>query len=329
MKKGDKMTRLEDIATRCGVSVSTVSRVLNNAPGISTEVRRRVLEVAQAHDFTVQKRRRSLSRTQLKLMIVIPDEREIAVNPFFDMTELLNAINAVFVEDWKQIEVITFTQFRAGAHAKSLHADGIILAFGTIDRDTAAFLEHKSIPFVFLNRTERNYVANNNYKGMLRLGEYLAEKGKRRIGYLGCRLSPINRDRFRGYLTAQYENPHRFERDLVYEVDAIDGIGSESAAFFLDRGCEAVMCFNDNFAIRLIGELTRMGKNVPGDLSITGFDDAPMRRIFRPLITTISLSTYEMGFYAARWLKDNIVNRSSRSLKLEVEGELLEGETVL
>ena len=53
-----------------------------------------------------------------------------------------------------------------------------------------------------------------------------------------------------------------------------------------------------------------------------------MRKLFRPLITTVSLSTYEMGFYAARWLKDNIVHKTNRMLRLEVEGELLEGETV-
>jgi DNA-binding LacI/PurR family transcriptional regulator len=88
------------------------------------------------------------------------------------------------------------------------------------------------------------------------------------------------------------------------------------------------MCFNDNFAIRLICKLQRLGKTIPGDISITGFDDSPLRQLFRPLITTISLSTYEMGFYASLWLKDNIIHRTSRRLNLEIEGKLIEGETV-
>jgi len=89
-----------------------------------------------------------------------------------------------------------------------------------------------------------------------------------------------------------------------------------------------VMCFNDNFAIRLIGELASLGVAVPGGMSVTGFDDSPMRRVFSPRITTISLSTYEMGFFAARWLLDNIHRRETRRLRLEVDGIFLDGETV-
>jgi LacI family transcriptional regulator len=118
-----------------------------------------------------------------------------------------------------------------------------------------------------------------------------------------------------------------FNGELIRNAKGLDGISDADARHYL-KNCDAVMCFNDNFAIRLISEINRLGKSVPSDISITGFDDSPMRKLFRPLITTVSLSTYEMGFYAARWLKDNIVNKTNRTLRLEVEGGLIEGETV-
>jgi DNA-binding LacI/PurR family transcriptional regulator len=328
MKKTARIMTLGDIAHQCGVSPSMFSRVLNNAPGISSAARKRILEVARQHNFILQKRRRPLARTQLKLMIVIPEESAITMNPFFDISELLNAVNNAFAQDWKQIEVISFSHFLERIRSKALHAHGIILAFGTIEKIARDFLIHEHIPYVFLNRNEQNYVSNNHYKGMLRLGEYLRAKGKTRIGYLGYRLSPINRDRFRGSMTMRFEATGTLDQESVHMVDSIDGINSLAAAFYLEKGCEAVMCFNDNFAIRLICKLQRLGKTIPGDISITGFDDSPLRQLFRPLITTISLSTYEMGFYASLWLKDNIIHRTSRRLNLEIEGKLIEGETV-
>ncbi|MEA3223945.1 MAG: LacI family DNA-binding transcriptional regulator, partial [Thermodesulfobacteriota bacterium] len=79
-----------EIARLSGVSISTVSRVLNNAPGISDDTRGRVLEIASSHNFTIQKRKRHINRSMIKLTIVVPDAQQIETNPFFDMGELIN-----------------------------------------------------------------------------------------------------------------------------------------------------------------------------------------------------------------------------------------------
>jgi DNA-binding LacI/PurR family transcriptional regulator len=130
MKKTARIMTLGDIAHQCGVSPSTVSRVLNNAPGISSAARNRILEVARQHNFILQKQRRPLARTQLKLMIVIPEESAITMNPFFDITELLNAINNAFAQDWKQIEAISFSHFLyvSNNHYKGCSGSGNICA---------------------------------------------------------------------------------------------------------------------------------------------------------------------------------------------------------
>ncbi|MBN1532786.1 MAG: LacI family DNA-binding transcriptional regulator [Spirochaetes bacterium] len=320
---------LDDIAAQCGVSASTVSRVLNNEPGISSVTRERVMAVAKKHNFSLQRRRRQAGRASVHLTVAIPGEEEIRGNPFYEMADIVHAMNNVFKEK-KTIEVVTFPSLEEELRGSSFFTDGIILAFGDLGEGARGMLRSRGIPRVFLNRTPEgeNYVSCNHVKGMVRLHRHLAEDGHRRIGYLGYRGHPVDRDRHRGYMIGEIEHSGGFGEDRVLSVEGVDLVTAETARFFLDRQCDAVMCFNDNFAIRLIQQLELLGAPVPGRISVTGFDNSPMRKLFRPAVTTINLSTFEMAFLAARWIQDNIVNRSSRILHCEVEGDLLTGGTV-
>ncbi len=323
--------KLEDIASVCGVSVSTVSRAMNNDPRISRETTHRIHETALRHNFTLSKRKRPITRSTLTLLVAIPDSEEIEHNPFFDMGELINAINSAFIGEKTKIETTTFSQIRQIKARKDFGYDGIIFAFGSTEDEIKKLLKKKNIPYIFLNRTfeQESYVSCNNFKGVVKLMEYLLQKGFKRIGYLGCTSIPINRDRFRGYCVASYEATSQLNYDFVLNVDSIDEIDETCAQFFRDKKCDAVIGFNDNFSIRLISAFQQIGLNVPEDISVTGFDNSPMRKLFKPLVTTISLSTFEMGFFASRWLCDNIQHRETRALRLEVDGTLLEGESVL
>lgn len=332
MKKNDisKMKTLDDIARLCNVSPSTISRVLNNEPGISMETRNRVMDTCAAHDFTLQKRKRSLKRAQLQLVIVIPDEDERRMNPFFDVRELLVAINDTFGDERKKIEIVTFRDFALQVTEETFHCDGLILAFGSPETGAMEIIRGRSIPSVFLNRDipGENYVCANNIKGMLKLGNYLHEAGYIRVGWLGCSSKVVNRDRYRGYMMSRIEAGSSIDKKIIREVDAVGDINSETVSFFMDAQCDAVMCFNDSFGIRLVNEMQQMGLKVPVDMAVTGFDRAPMRDLIRPELTTVDLSTYELGFFASRWLRDVILHRTDRRLHLEVEGELVPGKTV-
>lgn len=328
--KMTKMTTLDDIAKLCGVSPSTVSRVLNNEPGISQDTRENVMRICEENSFTVQRRKRPLKRAQLNLMIVIPDEAERTINPFFDIKEVLNAINSNFADEKKKIEILSFDDFSVQALEETFHSDGIILAFGSPGDEALKKLRAKNIPFVFLNRDfpGENYVCANNIKGMLKLGLMLSERGYSRVGYLGCSSKMVNRDRYRGYQIARLEGGYEPDPALVVELKMVKDIDENTVEAFRKTGCDAVMCFNDNFAVRFINEMQEMGLNVPHDLAVTGFDCAPVREIFKPKLTTVNLSTYELGFFASRWLRDIILHRMDRTLHLEVEGDLVEGNTV-
>jgi LacI family transcriptional regulator len=320
---------LQDIADICSVSASTVSRVLNHEPGISRETTRRVMEVVQRYNFSPAKRKRPLSRAQLRLLVVLPDPSVTLDNPFFDIGELLRSVTSAFSREKKTIETFSFSQLSDDRQSPIRSADGVIFAFGQVDPDVKELLHDRATPYVFLNRVleDDNYVSCNHCKGTLRLRQHLADRGYGRVGYLGCTTIPVDADRRRGYLIGTLEAAGALDESLITEVPSVGEISSETIRYFVERRCDAVMCFNDNFAIRFIKGLSDRGLSVPGDVAVTGFDDSPLRRVFSPSITTMSLSTFEMGFFAARWLRDNIQHRESRRIQLEVNGTLLVGES--
>lgn len=329
MKKEGKV-KLEDIAGICGVSISSVSRALNNEPGISMETRKRVLEVAAEYNFTLPKRKRPLTRSQLKLLVVVPEESELSINPFLNISELISAINEAFAEDKKSIEIISIEDFVAEMEQEIPGVDGILFAYRDIDQDHMDFLKTRNIPYVFLNRVmkEENYIICNGYKAVIELCGMLIERGCRSIGYFGHANNRNNQDRYRGYRTALMESGIGVDENLVLCIDDMLAVNEDSADYFIERGCDAVVCFNDFLAIKLINGLKERGKDVPGDISVTGFDDSPLRKIYRPLLTSVRLPSYDMGFLAARWLRDNILNKSNRNLRIEIDGEVLPGESV-
>lgn len=333
MKSSKKKIKLEDIAQMCNLSISSVSRALNNEPGISSETRQKVLKIAEQHNFTPRKRKRPLTRSLLTLLIVIPEEEELSVNPFLNISELIGAINEAFQYDKKRVEVVSITDFETYIQEDVLDLDGIIIAYRNISDTAKKRMKELNIPYIFISRVcaAENYVSCNYYKGTLHLTKILIDSGHKRIGYFGNKANPMNLERFRGYSTALFEagfDLHQIKENYVLMLDSMFKIGRKEAAFFIKQQCDAVICFNDYMAINLSNELIASGIKIPEDLSLTGFDDSPLRKVYKPLMTTIRQPTFEMGFLASRWLRDNILNRKSRELHIEVDGKYLEGESI-
>jgi len=328
-EKPKKNGTLEDIARLCNLSVSSVSRVLNNEPGVSASTRRRVLETAQELGYTPRKRKRPLTRSMLNLVVVVPEEREMAENPFFNIPELLGAINEAFMDEKKRVEVVSISDFQEYVDSDIQEIDGIILAYRSVEVDVRERFQQNGIPYIFLSRMieGENYVACNCYKAFVELGRHLVDLGHTKIGYLGNGGNPNNVDRYRGYHTALFEAGMSAADEVAMHIEDIFAVDRACAEHFIGQSCDAVMCFNDYMAIRLIHQLDELGISVPEGMSVTGFDDSPLRKVFRPRLTTVKQPTYAMGFLASRWLRENILNRSHRPLRVEVDGKLLVGES--
>lgn len=330
MGKTSTSKTLEDIAKKCDVSISSVSRVLNNEPGVSADTRTRVLQVAEEYNYTPQKRKRPLTRSKLEILVVVPEEEELSVNPFLNIPELVSAISEAFREEKKRIEIVSIKDFENIQKEDLYITDGVLIAYRDVSTPLRELMRSQEIPYVFLSRciSDENYVVCNSYKGMLKICQHLIDTGHNTIGYLGNKSNLNNADRHRGYATAILEAGLRYNVNLVHDVESIYDVDSTAAEYFIQQGCDAIVSFNDYMAIRLINELAGAGKKIPEEISVTGFDDSPLRKVYKPLLTTIRQPMYEMGFLASRWLRDNILYKSNRMLKIEVEGELLKADSV-
>ncbi len=93
----------------------------------------------------------------------------------------------------------------------------------------------------------------------------------------------------------------------------------------INQDCDALMCFNDETALRAYAACTEGGIRIPEDLAITGYDDVPAARLSTPRLTTVKLPIYHVSQLAGRWLRDVIRDRDTPPISLEVTGELIVG----
>jgi LacI family transcriptional regulator len=301
---------LSDVARLTGVSTATVSRVLNRPSDVSPALRERVLAEIEAIGYVPHGAARTLaSQRSSTVGAIIPT--------------LSNAIFATGLQAFEQrldesgytllISISEYDPDHALRHVRSLLSRGVdgIMLIGQSHRDEVfELIRAKNLPYV----TTWTYhpdgphpsVGFDNRLAAYRLTRYLLEIGHRDIAMIGG-LSTHNdraRDRIAGLNDALADwnvdlPPHRLI-ERAYEVAE----GREALRFLMARGSRptAVVCGNDVLAMGALFECQALGLDVPGDVSIAGFDDLPLVAHLSPPLTTMAVPSELMGRKAAEYL---------------------------
>jgi DNA-binding LacI/PurR family transcriptional regulator len=313
-KKPTRPVTMQDIARAAGVSQSTVSRVLNDAPTsvpIAAETRERVREVAERLGYRPNPLARGLRGARTMLLGVIV--REI-MDPFFSMAieaisgeALARGYNVVLgIAHSKADEAIALR-----AVLETRHCDAILL-LGDM-RDEPKFLEDlraSQTPVVALwHGTELEGVPTvniDNRAGIVAALDHLIDLGHKRIAFIGGRPLGDIRERRTAYLE------HLAERGLDTPDEYVqngtnDPRGGDQALrtlMGLDAPPTAVVCSTDHLATGVLHAADELGLQVPADLSVIGFDDIPMATFTIPPLTTVRMPIAEMSAAAARLAMD-------------------------
>lgn len=322
---------IKDIARRCGVSVSTVSRVLNNHPDVSDAVRQKVQEVVRTHHYVPNNSARDLVKPQSDAIGLVV--RGVG-NPFY--TEVILAIEQA-VGQAGYVLVLHFIragedELRAGAElVRSKKLQGLILLGGCFDYapDDVALLN--KVPFVCCSFTnsfgklaEDSYssVTINDQTEACRATQMLIAQGHRKIAILldSVHDRSISELRYRGYCDALREAGLALDSALVQET----GSFALSAAYagtrhLLDRQKEitAIFAIADSLAMAAIKALHDCGKHIPDDCSVIAIDGIPMSSYTIPTLTTLSQPKTEMGKESVHMLIDMIKGQAgNRHLQL-------------
>lgn len=296
-----KRVTIYDVALEADVSPSTVSRAFSRPSRVNSETAERIRQVAERLGYRTNPLARALttSRTQM-IALVIAD----ITNPVY--AEIVRGAQEV-AADGEYTTVLIDAQEsdrleRAAVERTMSTVDGIVLASSRMS-DSAIRMVAKQRPVVVLNRALADVpcVVTDDPRGVRRAAEHLGELGHDHITYVaGPQASWPNGVRWRSLLETGMELEIKV-RQIGPFSPTLAG-GERAAQELCTRPATAVLAFNDQMAIGIIRGLSRMGVNVPGDVSVVGFDNILAADIVTPGLTTVAAPLYAEGSAAARHL---------------------------
>ena len=291
-----------DIAQLAGVSQPTVSRALRGSPTVSEQTRLRIEAIAQQLNYTVDKNASNLrlqeTRTLALLFFEDPTPDETGINPFF--LSMLGSITRTCALRGYDL-LISFQQLSANWHVDyedSRKADGIILlGYGDYElyREKLEKLVEQETHFVRWGFAQEGQpgatIGCDNFRGGMDAARHLMQHGRRRIAFLGDASShyPEFQDRYRGFCEAQGAEGLFVDPALQFDALNSQEAGFDAASILVGSGIkfDAVFAASDTIAIGAMKALRERGLDIPGDVSIVGFDDMPAASMTHPPLTTI------------------------------------------
>ncbi|MFG2559869.1 LacI family DNA-binding transcriptional regulator [Streptomyces sp. NPDC048496] len=301
--------RLADIAAQASVSEATVSRVLNNKPGVSTTTRQRVLAALDVLGYERPVRLRQRSSGLIGL--VIPE----LTNPIFPA---FAQVIEQFLAGYGYTPVLC-TQVPGGATEDELveqleetGVSGIVFLSG-LHADTTADparydrLAARGVPFVLVNgyneRIDAPFVSPDDQMATRIAVRHLADLGHERIGLAVGPLRYVpSRRKTEGFLDAAGPDADRLVRHTMFSVEG----GHAAAAELLDAGCTGIVCGSDMMALGVVRAARERGLDVPRGVSVVGFDDSPLIAFTDPPLTTVRQPVQAMATAAVGALLEEI-----------------------
>jgi LacI family transcriptional regulator len=306
-------TTLAEIAGAAGVSVATVSKVLNDRADVSAETRRRVQKHLKDSEYrpggSDSARRRELVRS---IEVVVPELQ----SPYI-MAVLEGIISSAAVEGFEVVigPIPSSSMINPRALLRSDHAGAI---FVTADTSSSAVkaLDEGGFPVVVVDPvrvadTECITIGATNFTGGITAAEHLLSLGHRRIAHAGGPHSvDCSHARLAGYSSALRQAGIELDESLITHSAFSYDAGRRAARNLLDRSDRptAIFAASDEIALGVMEEARRRSIRVPQDLSVVGFDDTFLASRSAPPLTTVAQPLLEMGRLATRSLAQVITN---------------------
>ena len=305
-------TTITDVAREAGVSMKTVSRVLNNEPNVAEATRERVKEAARSLQYSPNLAARGLASSRSYLLALIYDNP----SPSYVTNLQGGAIEACRKSGYHLIiEPMTAEQLRspeAETMLSRLNVDGVILTPPLCDDiDLRAMLKRLNISYVLVAPEKPGRaptVIIDDRMAARQMTEFMLNQGHKRIGFIcGHASHSSSHHRMEGYRQALEAKDIAYDPELVAKGDFSFRSGVEAAERLLadpQTRPTAIFASNDDMAAGVVSVAGRMGIGVPEQLSVCGFDDTPLAQILWPKLTTVAQPIGEMGRKAAEILID-------------------------
>ncbi len=298
--RGQTVT-IKDVARQSGVSVATVSRVLNEKGPVAPETRRRIREVVERLRYVPHGAARSLITNQTNAIgVLLPD----IYGEFF--SEIIRGIDLAARRRGYHLLVSSSHghegEIEAVLRATRGRVDGLIVMSPEVDVQILEANLPSTLPIVMLNcrgnGPSLDSITIDNYAGALEMMRHLVGLGHRRIVLV--KGPPNNydaRERLRGYRDAVRALALEKSKDLEIEGDFTEGAGHRAGqvALALSPRPTAIFAANDTMAIGVLSALREAAVEVPRDIAVAGFDDLSISRFISPPLTSVHVTIAELG----------------------------------
>ncbi|MEU7644550.1 LacI family DNA-binding transcriptional regulator [Streptomyces huasconensis] len=319
---------ISEIAREAGVSVPTVSRVVNGRSDVSPATRARVEDLLHRHGY---RRRPGSPATRAALLDLVFNDLD---SPW--AVEIIRGVEEVAHEQGVGT-VVSAIHDRAGAarrwmtNLRARASDGVILVTSVLEPGLHDELRRLGVPLVVIDpagspATQAPTVGATNWAGGMAATEHLVGLGHRRIGFIeGPRRLLCSRARLDGYRAALDGAGVAVDDELVVPGDFYheSGFTAMNRLLELTEPPTAVFAASDQMALGAIEALRQRGLRVPEDMSVIGFDDLPEVRWSSPPLTTVRQPLSDMGKLAARAVLDLARSVAPASPRVELATELV------
>jgi len=311
MSEPEKEVTIYDIAKRLNISAATVSRGLQDHPGINKNTKKKILNAAAEMGYRSNSFASSLRKKRSNIIgVIVP-----RLNSNF-MSDVIAGIEKVVNEANYNLFISQSLESmkKEVSNAKAMfnnRVDGLLVSLAYDTNDIAHFeaFVKKGIPVIFFDRVIEHKrcpsIFIDNYKAAYQITAHLVEQGCTRIMHIGgSLLRNVYIDRFNGYKQALADNSMAFSDDLLIVNDLSAQSGVDAARTILDmrQKPDGVFVANDLCAISCMQELKKHGVKIPADIAFAGFNNDPTSCVIEPNLTTIDYKGHEMGEVAAKIL---------------------------
>ena len=314
------------VARAAGVSVASVSRVLNGLPA-TEEMVERVQRAVQELGYVPDSRARSLKvgRTFQLTLAVADVGNPVYVTMMRAVEEVVSAAGYRLVVTATGPDVVDEVALVRGM-ARG-YADGLVISPLRVDEDLIKSIRECEVPVVVAGNVPAkagvDTIRANSPKGILLAVEHLTAKGRRRIAFVNGPADTVpGTARAKGFADAMKE----FKLTSAGEIEAADftfAAGREAGKkLFTKRGPDAVICANDLLAVGVMHELAAYGLDVPNDVAVVGMDDSELAEQCFPPLTSVNLGSAERGRRAAELLLARIEDSTRTPRRIVVQPSL-------
>ncbi|HKJ44991.1 MAG TPA: LacI family DNA-binding transcriptional regulator [Balneolales bacterium] len=303
MRKRNEVT-IYDIARKLDLSPATVSRGLNDHPGIKDSTKKRINRMAEKLGYRVNTFASNLRRQRSNTLgVIVPRlNSEFMSKVLSEMEKVANeaGYNLIISQSLETVEkeiANTKTMFNS-------RVDGLLvsLAYDTKDLSHINAFVKAGIPLVFFDRMAEHLnvtsVIIDNYKAGYEVTNHLIEQGCINIIHITAnQLRNVYRDRLRGYKQALLEHDIPFDKNCVIITDLSEEAGVIIAKKILamDKLPDGIFVANDACAVSCMMTLKEAGIHIPRDIAVAGFNNSPISRVIVPKLTTVNYPARKMG----------------------------------